>query len=176
MFYLDLKRCRFVQKYLWSIKLKNKTALAVKDALQSIFRSYSVPVSIQSDNSKEFKKLLLKEYLNSLNIRIIHERPRNPKAQGQVERVNQTVKRWLAKKLHENTGNRWIDLHEDVIFGYNITKHRATAKSYFLILHGQQSFNNPINGGEFEDTPEGLSRSDLNLPNALRNDSETREI
>jgi hypothetical protein len=121
--------------------------------LQSIFKSHGVPVSIRSDNGKEFKNSLLKEYLNSLNFQTIHGRPRNLKAQGKVKHVNQTVKRWLAKKLHENPGNRWIDFHEDVVFGYNITKHRATAKSPFLLFHGQQGCNNPINGGQFEDTP-----------------------
>ncbi|TBU11900.1 hypothetical protein CWI38_0990p0020 [Hamiltosporidium tvaerminnensis] len=34
---------------------------------------------------------------------------------GQVERVNQTIKRWLAKKLHETGGRSWIEHLNNVI-------------------------------------------------------------
>ncbi|KAI5148741.1 hypothetical protein ENBRE01_0515, partial [Enteropsectra breve] len=80
-------------KYLWSFKMKNKSAESVKDCLKYIFNNFGPPLEIQSDNGCEFKNQLLRNFLLSLNIRIIHGRPRNPKAQGQVERVNQTIKR-----------------------------------------------------------------------------------
>ncbi len=143
-------------KYLWSIKLKRKSADEVKSALKNIFINYGVPRSIQSDNGKEFKNLLLKNYLIEMKILIIHGRPRNPKAQGQVERVNQTIKRWLAKKLYETHSFRWIDIHEDVVAVYNRTVHRATSKSPFLLFFGQAGFNYPQNLNQASEGPYGL--------------------
>lgn len=143
-------------KYLWSIKLKNKTALSVKNALNYVFNNFGVPKSIQSDNGKEFKNALLREYLVSKNILIVHGRPRNPKSQGQVERVNQTIKRWLAKKLYNSKTIKWIEYHDEVVYSYNITSHRATSKSPFLLFHGNAGFNTIEDRGELEDTTTGL--------------------
>lgn len=121
-------------KYLWSFKLTNKTADSVKQSLEFLFDNFGVPRSIQSDNGKEFRNQALHTFLESLNINVIHGRPRNPKSQGQVERVNQTIKRWLAKKLHGTNGQRWINFHRDVVYAYNRTIHRATNKSPFVLF------------------------------------------
>ncbi|TBU11744.1 hypothetical protein CWI38_1057p0010, partial [Hamiltosporidium tvaerminnensis] len=92
-------------KHLWCFKLINKTSELVRDSLKFLFNNFGVPVAIQSYNGREFKNTLLEAFLTDLNIKIIHGRPHNSKAQGQVERVNQTIKRWLAKKLHETGFN-----------------------------------------------------------------------
>ena len=80
-------------KFLWSYKLKTKSAAEVAEALEDCFLNYGLPVAIQADNGKEFKNNTLAALCRSMNIQIIHGRPRNPKAQGMVERVNRTVKR-----------------------------------------------------------------------------------
>ena len=88
-------------KYLWSFKLLNKTSIAVKECLKFIFDNFGESEEIQSDNGKEFKNQLLKDFLLNRNIKIIHGRPRNPKAQGQVERLNQTIERWLSRCIYQ---------------------------------------------------------------------------
>ena len=138
-------------KYAWSFKLKNKTAVLVKESLKYIFDNFGIPLSIQSDNGKEFRNRELAEFLTSLNIDVIHGRPRNPKSQGQVERLNQTIKRWLAKKLHETNSFRWIDYLSDVVLMYNKTVHSATDKSPFVLFHGQSGFNQLYLGKEYND-------------------------
>ena len=79
-----------------------------------------------------------------MNIQIIHGRPRNPKAQGMVERVNQTVKRWLGKVLHANNTLKWIDYLETVVYKYNIFIHQATRKSPFYLFFNTLGFNIPV--------------------------------
>jgi hypothetical protein len=49
-------------KYLWSFKLKNKSAVSIKTSIEYIINNYVSPSSIQSDNGKEFKNSLLKDY------------------------------------------------------------------------------------------------------------------
>lgn len=150
-------------KYLFSFKLKNKTAQSVKDSLEFIYDNFGVPLSIQADNGKEFSNRLLRDFHSDLGIRIIHGRPRNPRAQGQVERVNQTIKRWLAKTCHENNSLRWIDFHAKVVKTYNITKHRATNSSPFMLFHGQSGFNNAMIG-EIEGESDSYSETvDTNI-------------
>ena len=67
------------------------------------------PRSIQADNGREFSNQILRKYHAQLNISIVHDgRPKIPLAQGQVERVTQTIKCWFAKKICEK---RWIDYY-----------------------------------------------------------------
>lgn len=129
-------------KFLFSFKMKNKTASSVKECLDQIYMTFGVPVTIQADNGKEFSNQLLRDFHARLNIRVIHGRPRTPRAQGQVERVNQTIKRWLSKSLYHTTEKRWIDYLQPVVFIYNITRHRATNQSPFMLFHGHPGFNN----------------------------------
>ena len=51
----------------------------------------------------------------------MHEKPRNPKAQGYVKRVDQTIKRWLERKLYKTHSFRRIDAHKDVFAAYKRT-------------------------------------------------------
>ncbi|KAI5150818.1 hypothetical protein ENBRE01_1729 [Enteropsectra breve] len=80
-------------KFLWSFKLEIKEAAGIVQCLHCSFRMFGVPLSIQADNGKEFKNASMRSFAHELNIQIIHDRPRNPQAQGIIERVNQTIKR-----------------------------------------------------------------------------------
>jgi IS30 family transposase len=87
-------------KYLWSFKVTDKSALQVKECLEFIFMNFGAPLSIRVDNGKEFRNCVCTELHNDLGIRVIHGRPRHPKSQGQIERANQTIKKWLVKDLN----------------------------------------------------------------------------
>lgn len=128
-------------KFLWSFKLKNKTAINISESLKECFFTFGLPLSIQADNGKEFRNQTLHNLCSELNIQMIHGRPRHPKAQGVVERVNQTVKRWLAKILHGTARKRWIDHLSNVVHKYNTTIHRATGNSPFMLFFGQPGYN-----------------------------------
>ncbi|TBU06530.1 hypothetical protein CWI39_0475p0010 [Hamiltosporidium magnivora] len=65
---------------------------------------------------KEFQNASIKIYLTTLKIECINERPRNPKASRLAKRVNQTIKRYLAKKLCVTYPKNCIDFNNNVIF------------------------------------------------------------
>ncbi|TBU08189.1 hypothetical protein CWI39_0214p0010 [Hamiltosporidium magnivora] len=62
-------------------------------------------------------------YLTDLNIQIIYGRHHNPKAQEQIEKMNQTLKDSMQKKLYVTGTKRWICFYIDVILAYNRTIH-----------------------------------------------------
>lgn len=130
-------------KFLWSYKLKTKSANGVVASLKRCFTEFGVPIAVQSDNGKEFKNRLLRELCFSMRIQVIHGRPRNPRAQGVVERVNQTLKRKLMKCMSHPQTLRWIDFHELAVHGYNCKKHKATKKTPFFLFFGKLGFNRP---------------------------------
>ena len=63
--------------------------------------------------------------------------------QGMVERVNQTIKRWLAKVLCPQHSFKWIEVLEKIIYKYNISIHQATRKSPFQLFFEKPGFNIP---------------------------------
>ncbi|TBU21011.1 putative methyltransferase [Hamiltosporidium tvaerminnensis] len=131
-------------KHLYCFKLINKTSELVRDSLKFLFNNFGVPVAIQFDNGRKFKNALLEVFLTDLNIKIIHGRPRNPKAQGQIERVNRTIKRSLAKKLHDTGGRTGIEDLNNFIYAYNRSVYSAKNKSLFMHFFEQPGFNNPL--------------------------------
>ncbi|TBU10167.1 hypothetical protein CWI38_1971p0010 [Hamiltosporidium tvaerminnensis] len=57
--------------------------------------------------------------------------------QSQLECVNQTIKRWLAKKLHETGGIRWVEHLNNFVYAYNRTIYGTTNKSPFMLFFRQ---------------------------------------
>ncbi|KAI5151337.1 hypothetical protein ENBRE01_2067 [Enteropsectra breve] len=131
-------------KYLISVPLKAKNAHMVKTAFESSFLLFGEPKMLQTDNGKEFKNSLLREFTDSLRIRRIFGRPRHPQTQGQVERVNQTLKRMMSALILERSlGNRWIGLLQECVAIYNRQKHDATGKKPIRLFFGRE-VGNPL--------------------------------
>ncbi len=72
---------------------------------------------------------------------MIFGRPRHPQSQGQVERLNQTIKRFLSKCLAFSDKKRWIDSLDEVVYSYNKSFHRAINTSPFNVFLGTKGYN-----------------------------------
>jgi hypothetical protein len=83
---------------------------------------------------------------------VVHGRPRHPRSQGQIERANQTIKKWLGKALNGQAEKRWIDYLDISVYKYNTTVHRATNQSPFMLFHGQSGFNGLIDDLEIRES------------------------
>lgn len=112
-------------KFAFSFCLKNKTALDIKSSFQSVVRNEGFSISVQTDNGKEFANKLFGSILEDNYVKFVRGRPRHPKNKGQVERFNQTITRKIGKAISSQNNKRWIDVHEEVIFNYNTSWHRA---------------------------------------------------
>ncbi|KAF9760948.1 Transposon Tf2-8 polyprotein, partial [Nosema granulosis] len=112
----------------------SKQAMDIKSCLESLVFSFGFPGNIQCDNGKEFSNSLIKEFCENYKINLIHGRPRHPQSQGQVERFNQTLTRYLSTHLFESENEekdviKWINLLSRVTYQYNTAVHSATGKS-----------------------------------------------
>jgi Integrase core domain len=131
-------------KFLFSFPLKQKTAENVKAALEQVIFLEGAPRIVQTDNGREFVNVCLRIFLKDKNIQHVRGRPRHPKNQGQVERVNQTLTRKLAKALSIQTVKRWINVHREVVFKYNTTWHRANNTTPMQVFRGRTGVNDRI--------------------------------
>ena len=143
-------------KYCWLIPLCTKTAIEVARALCTIFREFGCPKIIQSDNGKEFIANVVTTVCSSLGITIIHGRPYHPQSQGQVERLNQKVKRFIAARLlsfsPDEQSNVWPWLLPEIAHYLNNTWHSSITEVPFTAFYGRESGNfGPASSGLWPD-------------------------
>lgn len=159
-------------RFAFSIPLKNKTAQCVEVAFQDLIFKYGAPKFLQTDNGTEFKNTCINDLCNQYNIRMIHGRPRHPQSQGIVERLNQTISRYLQKNLYDETtgqvrNKRWIDILSRLVYQYNISIHSSHQKSPFEIFYQRSGFNTVMNEIRSEDlleeSKDEVDRVDLPL-------------
>jgi hypothetical protein len=65
------------------------------------------------------------EVLKSRNIKQIFSMSHNPRSQGQIERVQQTLKRMIRRYFTQENTRRWFDILGELLENYNSTAHRT---------------------------------------------------
>ncbi|KAF9752814.1 Gag-Pol polyprotein, partial [Nosema granulosis] len=136
-------------KFAWAFPLFKKSGFEVTTNLEAHFyRNTGPPVIIQSDNGKEFINKEMKDLCNRFLIDFKHSRPRHPQANGQIERFNQTLSRYLQKHIFEegNAGEKkiWIKHLNKVLYDYNLAKHSSTKRTPFSLRLRIPGFNTLI--------------------------------
>ncbi len=98
--------------------LNGKEMLGIAKAVWEVMALFGNPKIIQSDNGTEFVNNMVEEIvsLNGINHRTISSY--NPRANGQVERVNQVIEYMLKKEL-DGVMHEWADFVPYVQLSYN---------------------------------------------------------
>ena len=116
-------------KYGMAYIIDNKEAKTILRYLKLALECDRLPEEIGSDNGKEFKNILIENYLKENDITFIHGSPYNPHSQGVVERFHQTIKDLLYSIYAE-------EKLEDNIKGYLET----ALKKYNNHIHSTKKF------------------------------------
>lgn len=109
-------------KYGWAVALKNKTGIAVRDALTQIFKQH-VPKRLWADAGTEFYNKEVKELLKKHDITLYSTE--NEEKCSVIERWNRTIKTKLWKYFTANHTHKYIDVLDALIEKYNNTVNRA---------------------------------------------------
>ena len=115
-------------KFGWTIPLKNKNALTIKDSFENIIiNSKRKPNLIETDRGKEFYNNIFQDFLNKNNIKLYS---RNT-SYGAVfaERFNRTIRDLLKKIVFERGDANWIDVLSAITKQYNNRIHSSTKLS-----------------------------------------------
>ena len=111
-------------KYGWTIPLKNKNAITIKDSFENILiSSKRKPNLIESDRGKEFYNNIFQDFLNKNNIKLYS---RNTEL-GVVfaERFNRTIRDLIKKIVFEEGDGKWIDVLPKITKQYNNRIHSS---------------------------------------------------
>ena len=104
--------------------MKNKSALCVKEAFESILRE-KFPLYLQTDKCTEFKNTLFQGQLAEYEIKFYTSENDDIKATI-VERFNRTLKTRMYMYFTHSKSYRYVDVLQDLVHSYN---HIITAVS-----------------------------------------------
>jgi hypothetical protein len=117
-------------RFAWAVPIKNKTGLEVARALDLILkdpvtdkkRSYRL---LQTDKGKEFKNARVQELLKTYDVHWFSTENETIKA-SMVERFNKTLRIKIHRYLTSRRTDRYLDVLDDLVDGYNQKKHSST--------------------------------------------------
>ena len=115
-------------KFGWTLPLKNKKALTIKDSFEiTLINSNRKPDLVESDRGKEFYNNIFQDFLNKNDIKLYS---RNS-SYGAVfaERFNRTIRDLLKKPVFEKGDGNWIDILPTITKQYNNRIHSSTKLS-----------------------------------------------
>ena len=115
-------------KFGWTIPIKNKNAITIKDSFENILiSSKRKPNLIESNRGKEFYNNTFQDFLNKNNIKLYS---RNS-SYGAVfaERFNRTIRDLLKKPVFEKGDGKWIDVLDTITKQNNNRTHSSTKLS-----------------------------------------------
>ena len=103
--------------------------------LQHVFSKHGVPQHISSDRGAEFTSRFFRSLAEALDIKIHYTSGHHPEANGQVERVNQTLEQYLRLYCAYHQDD-WAELLPIAEFSYNNTPSESTGVSPFFATKG----------------------------------------
>ena len=115
-------------KFGWTIPIKNKNAITIKDSFENIIiNSKRKPKLFESDRGKEFYNNIFQDFLNKNNINLYSKNS----SYGAVfaERFNRTIRDLLKKPVFEKGDAKWIDILPTITKQYNNKVHSSTKLS-----------------------------------------------
>ncbi len=106
--------------FVWSFPLRSKEGQEVASCLRTVIElGFGPPEILHTDNGGEFNNKDLQSLCEEYNIDKINGFAYSPNEQGKVERVNQTLKRWISIQLEAEKSHRWVDFLRKKALLYN---------------------------------------------------------
>ena len=112
-------------KFGWTVPIKNKNAMTIKDSFENILiSSKRKPNLFESDRGKEFYNNISQNFLNNNNIKL-YSRDTHLGAVF-AERFNKSIRDLLKKHVFEKGDGKWIDILPTITKQYNNRIHSST--------------------------------------------------
>ena len=132
----------YYTKYVRCYPLPDHTAPTCAEALVKWILIFGMPLTLHTDQGREFESDLWQKLCETLNIRKTRTNAYRPQSDGLVERFNRTLIASLTTLVNDRQDN-WDDLVDYVTFAYNGTPHASTQCSPNLLVFGEEVVTPP---------------------------------
>ena len=104
--------------------------------MDHIFKLQRMPEKVNSDWGPQFMSKFTQSLYQMLGVKGNPSTTYHPQTDGQTERVNQEIRRylWIYINHHQTDWAEWLSIRE---FSYNDKIYLSTKKSPFFVNHGQ---------------------------------------
>lgn len=129
----------YLTKYVESKALRSIEALQIQNFIElTIILRHGCPRKIISDRGSQFVAKETERLLTARGIELVHTTAYKPNSNGEVERVNQTLKQMLYRCCQKKQG-LWAEMLPYVVFTYNNSRQEATGFDPFYLVYGRQA-------------------------------------
>ena len=125
-YYSRFTEIRFLKSTISSIIIKHLTEM---------FSRFGIPLSIRSDNGRQFISAEIENFFAKHNINFDRSPPYWPQANGEVENMNKSILKRL--KIAHSKGEDYQTEIQKFLLMYNTTPHGTTGKSPSELLFGR---------------------------------------
>ena len=125
-------------KYCFAKAVRSPDAESTLKFLKEIIAHQGKPEKITCDNGTHFLNKDVHKFCNQKGIKIFHSTSYAPQTQGQVERMNGVIKKYLAK-YRSCDSDEWQDHVREAAAVYNATPIQGlNNKTPFYLMHGYE--------------------------------------
>ena len=118
------------------ILLKKTDAANVTKAMEGMFKTHGLPLTVRSDNGPPFSSTQFEGFLEYLGKTHQKGTPYWPQSNVEVERSNQTLLKII--RIDNPEGKDWKKALQDFFFHYRTTPHTVTGLSPAELLMGRR--------------------------------------
>jgi hypothetical protein len=120
------------------VPLKNMMHKEVIDFIsEHIIHRFGIPQVLTMDQGSLFMSHQVREFAESLKIKLLSSSPYNAQANGQAESSNKILVKLIKKKIEENP-KRWHEVLSEALWAHRISKHSATKVTPFKLVYGKE--------------------------------------
>ena len=105
--------------------------------LEHMMHRFGIPQTLTTDQGS-FISHQVREFAESLKIKVVNSLPYYAQANGQAESSNKTLIKLIKKKIQENP-KRWHEVLSEALWAHRISKHGATKVTPFELVYGQEA-------------------------------------
>jgi transposase InsO family protein len=128
----------YFTKWTEAVLLKNMTHKeAIHFILEYIIHRFNIPYTLTTDQGSSFMSHQVREFAESLKIKLLSSLPYYAQANGQAESINKTLIKLIKKKIEENP-KRWHEVLSEALWGHHISKHSTIKVTSFELVYGQE--------------------------------------
>jgi len=116
----------------------DRSAKTVATCLADFIWKHGVPVKIIHDRAAEFLSDIVQETAMILGMTQLPTSGGHPQTDGQVERMNRTLKQMLSKVVNKN-GKDWDERLGPVLFAYRTAPQASSGETPFSLVYGRDA-------------------------------------
>ena len=129
----------YFTKWSEAVPLRNMTQKEVIQFItEHIVHRFGIPQALTTDQGTSFMAKEVKQFAESLGIKMLSSSPYYAQANGQAESSNKILVRLIKKKVQDYP-RRWHEVLSEALWAHRISRHGATKVTPFELVYGQEA-------------------------------------